>query len=348
MDHLGLRLRILAARLRLGLRRRARAQFLSVARADAVIILLLDTYIVILLALVWLKVVRLNLFWKLSPVLVLLLLLAGFFIPMNWGAPSGPALVGRYSVGIVPSVAGEVVEVPVAPNSPLKAGDVLFRIDPVPYDAQLRALVAQLNLAELRLGQMRELAGRQATPEFNVQQRQAEVEQLRAQVDAARWNLDKTTVRAPADGYVTNVALRVGARVAALPLAPVMSFIDTSDTVVVVEIAQNDIRFVEAGQTAEVTFKFLPGRVFSGTVTQVIQAISTGQSAPTGAASTPREFVAAPFVVRIALDDAVIAKCLPAGSVGTAAIYTSRLSATHIIRKVLIRQTALMNFVLPF
>jgi len=29
-------------------------------------------------------------------------------------------------------------------------------------------------------------------------------------------------VRAPADGYVTNVALRKGARVANLPLAPVM------------------------------------------------------------------------------------------------------------------------------
>jgi hypothetical protein len=34
------------------------------------------------------------------------------------------------------------------------------------------------------------------------------VDQLKAQLDGAKWNLDKTTVRAPADGYVTNVALR--------------------------------------------------------------------------------------------------------------------------------------------
>ena len=58
---------------------------------------------------------------------------------MGWGAPQGPALVVRNSVQIVPNVAGEVIEVPVDPNKPLKAGDVLFRIDPVPYKAQVDA-----------------------------------------------------------------------------------------------------------------------------------------------------------------------------------------------------------------
>ena len=64
---------------------------------------------------------------------MLLLLLVGLFIPMNWGAPQGPALVARNSVAIVPDVAGEVIEVPVEANTPLKAGDVLFRIDPMPF-----------------------------------------------------------------------------------------------------------------------------------------------------------------------------------------------------------------------
>ena len=61
---------------------------------------------------------------------MLLLLNLGLFIPMGWGAPQGPALVVRNSVSIVPSVAGEVIDVPVEANKPLKAGDVLFRIDP--------------------------------------------------------------------------------------------------------------------------------------------------------------------------------------------------------------------------
>ena len=61
---------------------------------------------------------------------MLLLLNLGLFIPMGWGAPQGPALVVRNAVSIVPDVAGEVTEVPVAANTPLKAGDVLFTIDP--------------------------------------------------------------------------------------------------------------------------------------------------------------------------------------------------------------------------
>ena len=52
----------------------------------------------------------------------------------------------RNSVAIVPDVAGEVIEVPVAANTPLKAGDVLFRIDPAPYEAQVKAIEAQLKL----------------------------------------------------------------------------------------------------------------------------------------------------------------------------------------------------------
>ena len=77
----------------------------------------------------------------------------------------------------------------------------------------------------------------------------------------AQWNLDKTVVRAPADGYVTNLALRKGARVANLPLAPVMAFIDTSSTLIGVEINQIDARYVAPGQEVEVTFKFAPGQI---------------------------------------------------------------------------------------
>ena len=103
---------------------------------------------------------------------------------------------------------------PLKANAALKAGDVLFRIDPVPFEAQVKALEAQLKFQDLRLSQMTQLLERDAGRAFDVQQRQSEVDQLKAQLEGAKWNLDKTVVRAPADGYVTNVALRKGARVA--------------------------------------------------------------------------------------------------------------------------------------
>ena len=312
------------------------------------IVVLLNSYLLLLFILVKMRIVPFNLFWKVSPVLVLLLLLLGLFIPMNWGAPQGSALVARHSVAIVPDVAGEVVDVPVQPNVPIKAGDVLFRVDPVPFQAQVDAISAQLKLQETRLAEMTQLQTHGTGRAFDIEQRQAEVDQLRAQLVGAQWNLDKTTVRAPADGYVTNLALRKGARVTNLPLSPVMAFIDTSDTIVGVEVNQIDARYVVPGQPVEATFKFAPGRVFGGKVESVLQAVSSGQVQTSGQAVTPRAVQAAPFVVRIRLEDAEFARELPAGSAGDAAIFTERVKAAHVIRKVLLRQIAITNYVNPF
>ena len=312
------------------------------------IVAMLCVYLVLLFALVRLHVISFNLFWKVSPFIVLLLLNLGLFIPMGWGAPQGPALVVRNSVAIVPDVAGEVIDVPVAANTPLKAGEVLFRIDPVPYQAQVTAIEAQLKLSATRLAQMTQLFERDSGRGFDVEQRQSEVDQLKAQLEGAKWNLDKTVVRVPGDGYVTNVALRKGARVANLPLAPVMAFIDTSDTIIGVGIAQIDARYIEPGQSAEVTFKFRPGKVYSGKVESILQAIATGQVQTSGLAVTPKDAPSAPFVVRIRLDNAEIARALPAGSTGDAAIYADHVKLAHIIRKVLLRQTAILNYINPF
>lgn len=312
------------------------------------IIALFNTYLVILFGLVKLRIVPFNLFWKCSPGIVLVGLLVGLFIPMGWGAPEGPLLLVRTTIPIVPEVAGEVIDVPVTANTPLKAGEVLFRIDPTPYQAQFDSLAAQLRLEELRLAEVSQLKNTPAGRTFDVEQRQANVDQLKAELVGAQWNLDKTVVRAPSDGYVTNLALKKGARVANLPLSPVMAFVDTSSTAVGVEIRQIDGRFIEPGQPVEATFKFRPGQIYSGKVEAVLQAISTGQVQASGSAATPQPLQAAPFIVRVKLDDASLAADLPAGSTGAAAIFTEHVKVAHVIRKVLLRQTAILNYVVPF
>ncbi|MDI3560106.1 HlyD family secretion protein [Bradyrhizobium sp. Arg816] len=309
---------------------------------------ILNTYLVLLFLLVHFGVVRFNLFWKASPFIVMAIVLICLFIPMGWGAPQGSALVVRNAVSIVPDVAGEVTDVPVVANVPLKSGDVLFKIDPTPYAAQVKAIDAQFKLARTRLGQMTQLFERDAGRGFDVEQRQSEADQLSGQLEAAQWNLDKTVVRAPSDGYVTNLALRKGARVANLPLSPVMAFIDTSNTIIGVEINQIDARYVAQGQEVEATFKFAPGRIFAGKVESVLQAIAPGQTQTSGTAVAPRAIEAAPFVVRVRLEDAEFVKRLPAGSAGTAAIYTDHAKPTHVVRRVILRQVAILNYVNPF
>jgi multidrug resistance efflux pump len=312
------------------------------------IVALLNVYLVILFVLVKLKIIPFNLFWKCSPLIVLLLLMFGLFIPMGWGAPQGSALVVRNSVPIVPNVAGEVTEVPVEANKPLKADDILFKIDPVPYQAQVDTVGAQLKFEELRLAQMTQLQSSDAGRAFDVQQRQADVDKLKGQLLGAKYNLDQTVVRAPADGYVTNLGLMKGARVATLPLSPVMTFIDTSETIVGVEIHQIYVRYIEPGQPVEVTFKYIPGQVFTGKVVTVLESIAGGQVVASGTAVTPKQVVSSPFIVRVKLDDNTFAASLPAGAAGEAAIYTSHIKPAHIIRKVLLRQIAIVNYVNPF
>jgi len=99
---------------------------------------------------------------------------------------------------------------------------------------------------------------------------------------------------------------------------------------------------------AEVTFKFVPGQIYRGKVEAILQAVSTGQLQTSGLAVTPNELQAAPFVVRVKLDDEAFASSLPAGSIGTAAIYTDHVKPTHFICKVLLRQIAILNFINPF
>jgi multidrug resistance efflux pump len=127
-----------------------------------------------------------------------------------------------------------------------------------------------------------------------------------------------------------------------------MAFIDTRETLIGVEIEQIDARFLKAGQPVEVTFKFKPGKIYTGKVETVLQATSAGQVQTSGAAVTPKNLQAMPFVVRVRLDDAAFAASLPAGSVGDAAIFTEHVKAAHVIRKVLLRQIAILNYVNPF
>jgi hypothetical protein len=53
-------------------------------------------------------------------------------------------------------------------------------------------------------------------------------------------------------------------------------------------------------------------------------------------------------VVRVKLDDDDLAKRMPAGATGTAAIFTDHVKVSHIIRRVLLRQEAILNYINPF
>ena len=107
-----------------------------------------------------------------------------------------------------------------------------------------------------------------------------------------------------------------------------------------------------SGQKTEVTFKLYPGRVFSATVSEIAYINTQGQLQPSGTIPDAPGVSqsAVPFAVRLRLDeDADIdVASLRGGTVGTAAIYTEKSRASHLIRRVMIRMEAWMNYVVPW
>ena len=320
-------------------------------------------YVGLLFLLAKLGVIRWTLWWKISPVAWGVVLLVLLFLPMQWGAPAGPVILVRTVVEVVPNVAGEVVEVPAESLAPRKKGEVLFRIDPRPFQYQVGRLKADLDqaraehqLAKLELERNEKAAGTSAVAARDVDVSRAgaaaaaaRIASIESQVARAEFDLEQTTVHAPSDGYVLGLTLRPGQRVATAPLRGWMSFVDEGETYVLVGIQQYALRHVKPGQRAELIFHVRPGETFDAVVDSVVRFSSRGQVSPSGnVLEAPTRQAPQPFMVRLQLDDPDVTLAeLPPGAIGSAAIYTDSVRATHLIRRVMIRMESLLNFIIP-
>jgi multidrug resistance efflux pump len=391
---------------------------------------------------VWLIFIKLKwLPWNItSQVIVAVIPIVGLtvlILTLNVVAPSSSKLrVYRYVVPIVSQVRGRVLEVPVEEGNRLvRKGDILFRIDPTPYQLEVNSLQAQLataqgsqkelvesqkganartsetraaiaqansriaevnarlDLARKRVAQNRELAASGAGNRFDLEQAEAnlseaegqlasaqsqlaqaragetqaiasaqqvgeklgaqvdgqyaQVAQIRAQLENARWNLGETVTRSPCDCYVVNLQLRPGGFVAGLPLNPVMSLIE-ADGQVVAFYAQNELTRVQPGDEAEFALETYPGRIIKDKVDSVVWAMGQGQLTPSGTIpmSTLANQPPGQFAVKFDLAERDRQLFLAAGAVGDAAIYTQHLEMLHVIRKVIIRVGSYLNYLI--
>jgi membrane fusion protein, multidrug efflux system len=233
------------------------------------------------------------------------------------------AYVRANLVGIAPHVSGPIVNLPIVDNQRVAAGDLLFEIDPRPYQHTLDRLEAQLALTTLDIEAYQE-AIRAATAEqarreadaayarqylnrieplldkryvtandvFNARSRvaaeeaavrNAESEVKRAErqlgqlgdVNArlkaaeaeaadARLNVSYCSVRAPFDGYVTNLNIAVGEY--ANEGRQVLSLVDDRTWYVLANFRENFLAHIEPGMTADVFLLAYPNRRFRGRV----------------------------------------------------------------------------------
>ena len=285
---------------------------------------------------------------KVTVVIIPIVGLTALILLLNVFAPSSHDVrVIKYVVQIVPQVRGRVIDVPAAGNQHMKKGEVLFRIDPTPYELDVKRIEAQLALSQLRLRQTRALAATGAGSKFDEERYESDVRQLQAQLDQARWDLSQTTMYAPADGTPINVQLRPGSYVVSLPFVQAMAFVE-DDYQVIALYHQNELYEVAPGDEAEIALPTYPGDIIKATVDSIVWAQGQGQLPLSG---TIPQTGAAPlppgrFAVKLALAEQDRALFLAAGAVGDAAIYTRHLEPIHILRKVILRVGSYTNYLI--
>ncbi|WP_404680244.1 efflux RND transporter periplasmic adaptor subunit [Raoultella terrigena] len=209
-------------------------------------------------------------------------------------------------VGITPQVSGSILQLNVRDNQLVKAGDVLFTIDDTPYRIALLNAQAQLaktraELAKAKVAQSKaasdaarrrdlsrnvisaedlESAGTAlSTANAVLEAAKAVTGVAQASLEHAQWQLSQTVIKAPVDGWVTNLSTRVGDY--ASVGRPLFALVDSHSFYVIGYFEETKLRHIRAGDSAEVIL-YSSKQKLQGHVSSIGRAI-VDQSVESGA-----------------------------------------------------------------
>jgi len=328
-------------------------------------------------------------------ILIGVFILGTFMALFNYLTPSGKITVTGRVVEVTSNVTGQIVAIPVKPNVPVKTGDVLFQIDPAPFQYTVKQLQASLAAARQqtqilksnyeqatatvvgldaqfkyntkRLADIQTLYASGANTEFKEQDTQVQLEtvtaqlsaakatqqsaklamdseiggintsvaQIQAQLENANWELSQTTIRAPADGYVTVVALAVGDR--AKQSQSAMSFIVENEITIVGLFSQNGFQTIKVGTPVDIVFDNDPGRIYHAKVTAIPKGVGQGQIAVSGTlARTNALGGASSFPAVISIPDEMSRESLRLGMSGNATAFAPNAGVIGLLASILV------------
>jgi len=188
-------------------------------------------------------------------------------------------------VGIAPRIAGPIINIPVHDNQEVKAGDLLFEIDPADYQTALDAAKADVANMEANLRQKQQDLERETELlQKNVSSRQefqtaqnafasemAQSAAARANSKQAELNLGYTKVYAPVDGYLTNVNTSPGAYVHAGD--QLLALVDSSSFWIAAYFKETQLPSIKPERTVKITLMGYRDQPFEGRVNSVAWGI---------------------------------------------------------------------------
>jgi len=143
-------------------------------------------------------------------------------------------------------------------------------------EASLAAARGQVDSARANVEKARQDLGKTGEQNSRILQAQSALAQ-------AELNLERTTIRAPEDGLVTDVRLNNGNYANAS--APQMTFIAVDNIWIQADFTENNLGNINSGNKVKIVFDVLPGKVFTGTVRELGFGVAV-DSAPLGSLPT--------------------------------------------------------------
>lgn len=189
-----------------------------------------------------------------------------------WVTAEGKAEARRRST-LRAEVSGPVVSVPVEEGARVRGGELVARIDSSSYALDVRSARADYEKARADFQNMMLGTGEMdlSEEEREERRRQARIRsgltQAEVNLQKARYELDKTRVRAPFPGRVANLAVSEGTRLD--PQDSVVTVLDLSQVEVDVDVLQTRVTHLEEGRRARVRFTALPRETFRGRVVSI-------------------------------------------------------------------------------
>ena len=183
------------------------------------------------------------------------------FITNPW---TRDGMVRANIIQVTPRVSGPIVELLLVDNQAVKAGDLLFRIDPRTYQKALDKATAEAIRTQADYERGIDLVKTGDVSERAFDRANADNDVAKAELETARLDLEFTEVRASVDGYITNLDLRIGSQ--AVANQPVMALVDTSSYWIDGFFRETMVADIKPGDKALVTLMSYPDTTLTGTV----------------------------------------------------------------------------------
>lgn len=197
-------------------------------------------------------------------------------------------------VQLTSRVSGHIIELPIQENQLVKKGTIIWKIDPKTYISEVESAKASLQKAEAALseaqdvvGRVRKLSGldsgaiaesRKIKAENQYREAQANVSQAKANLHHAELNLKYTVMKAPTDGYITNLRIALGSYVTANK--PIFPFVDADSFRLTAFFKETLIENVKPGDKAMITLMSYPHDTIEGEVNSVSRGIAIQDGDP--------------------------------------------------------------------